>query len=347
MRKKHSLAYSILQAKLKGIAYKLNYAVTYQCNTRCTLCNIWKKYVHSPQKIEEEMTLEDIEHIFSQFDLSWLSLTGGEPFLRPDLHEIAVIAESHNPHLNLLTLPTNGSSPHTIVNKIDRILEETTISNIFCTVSLDGPEELHDQLRGVKGMWKQAKKSYELLKELENERFSVFIEFTLSRYNAGQLLDALRSFHIKEFSRVVVTAAHASHFYGTHPRPLHTETSLDQIDEFMSLFRRGKIESIITRVYVRLLKKYLTNTLHGLPCVSGRSSFFLDPYGILYPCITMNTPFGNITESSFNQVLQSERSISIIHKIKEGTCPGCWTPCEAYQTILERLPAALKASMWP
>ncbi|MBU7032479.1 MAG: radical SAM protein [Theionarchaea archaeon] len=347
MRKKHSLAYGIARAKLQGIPYKLNYAVTYRCNARCEICSIWKKYQLSPQTQGEEMTLEDIDLIFRDFDLSWLSLTGGEPFLRDDLVAITTSAERHNNHLALLTLPTNGLLPLRVAQTIEQILEETTIPNIFCSVSLDGDQSLHDKLRGVEGTFEKAKTCYELLKNIEeeNDRFCVFIEFTLSQFNAGVLLDALKSFGVTDFSRVIVTAAHSSHFYGTSFRCLHTTTSPDQIDVFLSCCRHAGIENLIPHIYTRLLKKYLTGNLSSLRCVSGRSSFFLDPYGILYPCITMDTPFGNLKESPLSTLLQTQRSKSIVKKIREGKCPGCWTPCEAYQAILEGFPRALKLSM--
>jgi MoaA/NifB/PqqE/SkfB family radical SAM enzyme len=345
MRKKHSLAYSIARAKLQGIPYKLNYAVTYQCNARCKICNIWKKYQLSPQTLKEEMTLEDIDLIFRDFDLSWLSLTGGEPFLRDDLADITGLAEKHNKHLTLLTLPTNGLLPSKVAQTIDKILEETTIPNVFCSISLDGDEPLHDQLRGVRGIWDKARTCYELLNTIEDDRFCVFIEFTLSQFNAGRLLDALDSFGVTDFSRVIVTAAHSSHFYGTSSEHLHTATSFDQIDAFLSGYGYGGIENIIPHIYTRLLKKYLNRDLSSLRCVSGRSSFFLDPYGVLYPCITMNTPFGNLKESPLPHVLQTQNSKSIIQTIRRGKCPGCWTPCEAYQTILEGFPRALKTAM--
>jgi molybdenum cofactor biosynthesis enzyme MoaA len=140
MRKMHSLAYNVLKAKLKGRPYKLNYAVTYRCNARCKICNTWKKYVDSPENQKEELKLDEIDSIFRNFDLTWISLTGGEPFLRNDLPDIAAIIYTHNPHIHLLTIPTNGSLPDTIFGSVERILEETEIPNMVVSVSLDGDE---------------------------------------------------------------------------------------------------------------------------------------------------------------------------------------------------------------
>jgi MoaA/NifB/PqqE/SkfB family radical SAM enzyme len=340
MKKMHSLARSIAKAKLERRPYKITYAVTYKCNARCKICSIWKKYLTLPEKQEEELTLAEISSIFEDFDLSWISLTGGEPFLREDLLEIVRIAEKRNPHLALLSIPTNGSLPDIALKTVVRILEETEIPNIYVTVSLDGDEQLHDQLRGVKGSWKKARKTYGLLNSLEDDRFKVLIEFTVSKYNAGQLKNAVDSFDT-DYSQVVLTAAHSSHFYCTHHQHLHEPSSVSQVNEFIELNNHLTPEGIISSVYTRLLGKYLRNVPISLQCVSGRSSFFLDPYGVLYPCISFHKSFGNLKESSLHHLLQGERAAAIVRQIKRGECSGCWTPCEAYQTILETFPKAL------
>jgi MoaA/NifB/PqqE/SkfB family radical SAM enzyme len=340
MRKMHSLAYNVLKAKLKGRPYKLNYAVTYRCNARCKICNTWKKYVDSPENQKEELKLDEIDSIFRNFDLTWISLTGGEPFLRNDLPDIAAIIYTHNPHIHLLTIPTNGSLPDTIFGSVERILEETEIPNMVVSVSLDGDEGLHDRLRGVKGLWEKAKTTFELLDSLKNPRFKVMIEFTVSRYNVGHLKEAVTSFGVTDYSRVVLTAAHSSYFYGTDNKELHTESSAAQVKELLSLLKGYSPESMLSVVFTRLLGKYLCHEPFSLHCVSGRSSFFLDPYGVLYPCISMDEPFGSLKGYSLDQVLQGERARSILHMIDKGECSGCWTPCEAYQTIMENFPKA-------
>ncbi len=345
MYKMISLAHSIAHAKVQGNPYKVTYAVTYQCNARCRICGIWKKYLTAPEKLKEELTMSEIDSIFADFDLSWVSLTGGEPFLR-DLFSIASTIQKHNPHLQLLTIPTNGSLPDVTFKTVERIVEETRIPNLFVSISLDGDENLHNHLKGVEGLWKKARKTYQLLNSVESDRFEVFLEFTVSKYNAGHLQPALDSFGVTDYSQVILTAAHSSHFYGFDLTDLHRASSAAQVKEFLSLCNYPTLEKIIPHVYTKLLEKYLMKTPISLPCVSGRSSFFLDPYGVLYPCISMDAPFGSLRESRLHQLLKEEKAHSIIQQIKKGKCPGCWTPCEAYQTILENLPKAVGTALF-
>jgi MoaA/NifB/PqqE/SkfB family radical SAM enzyme len=343
MKNLHSLVYSVAKARCRHKPYKLTYAVTYQCNARCKICNIWREYIQFPQKKAEELTLQEIDAIFSHLDLSWISLTGGEPFLRDDFLDTVSTIEGCSPHLNLLTIPTNGSLPETVCTTAESILEETHIPNVVITVSVDGDELLHDTLRGVPGLWKKARTTYQQLLGIENDRFSVLLEFTVSKHNAGHLDGAVRSFGA-DYSQVVITAAHSSYFYHTEPHDLHQQSSASQVSQFNALCQKHDPQSILSFLYTRILEKYLRGTPIPLHCVSGRSSFFLDPYGVLYPCITMNAPFGSLREDTLQDLLEGERASSIIRRIREGKCPGCWTPCEAYQTIVENLPQAVIAA---
>ncbi len=55
------------------------------CNSKCTMCNIWKN------KQEKEVTYEDLKQIFTDSfysEVTGVGITGGEPTLREDLVEL-------------------------------------------------------------------------------------------------------------------------------------------------------------------------------------------------------------------------------------------------------------------
>ena len=61
--------------------------VTAVCNARCGFCFYWEEIESAKAKLE--LTLEDYEKIsFNLNHLYYLSIGGGEPFMRPDLPEI-------------------------------------------------------------------------------------------------------------------------------------------------------------------------------------------------------------------------------------------------------------------
>ncbi|HDI02547.1 MAG TPA: radical SAM protein, partial [Candidatus Aenigmarchaeota archaeon] len=156
--------------------YKLTFAITYKCNSRCVTCGIWKK------KERNELTTEEIKRIFEHISPAWVNLTGGEPFLRTDLREIASFAGK----AYMLNLTTNGILVDRIL-KVSEKISKLGFPKFVVVVSLDGPEKIHDKIRGVKGNWKKAVETFLGLKELERKRrnFKTFFGYTISKYNVG------------------------------------------------------------------------------------------------------------------------------------------------------------------
>jgi radical SAM protein with 4Fe4S-binding SPASM domain len=69
------------------------------------------------------------------------------------------------------------------------------------------------------------------------------------------------------------------------------------------------------------------------------SSIFIDPFWTVYPCSMFDEPIGNLRENGFDlgEIWNSKKSLEVLREIEEERCPHCWTPCEAYQTVLGNL----------
>ena len=77
---------------------------TSRCNLSCSHCF----YHDSLNKRFNELTLEEIDSFTKTMDpLLTLALTGGEPYLRHDLDQIARIFY-HNTRVPILNIPSNG-----------------------------------------------------------------------------------------------------------------------------------------------------------------------------------------------------------------------------------------------
>ena len=321
--------------------FKVNFAITYRCNYRCKMCNIWKK----PAK--EELNLQEIERVFSNAKyLQWVSLTGGEPFLREDIDKIA---ELINRRCNLFTLniPTNGSMPQTVRKKARRICE-LGIEKTGITVSLDGPKEIHNEIRGMPLAWKHAIETFAMLKELEKEfsNFRVFFEFTLSPFNIGYFQKTVEEAK-KEVgvsaSDFHVTFFHTSgHYYENLSMQKQYKGFKSKIyDEMKKIQKiRGKnfsTEKLLSDIYMGLINRELTCPLD---CCALSCSCFIDPYGNVYPCIVLDELLGNLRENGYNlgRIVESKRTLVLKEKIKR--CKLCWTPCEANQAILTNITKA-------
>ncbi len=323
--------------------FKVNFAITYRCNYRCKTCNIWKK----PKK--EELSLQEIRKIFSKASyLQWISLTGGEPFLREDIDKIAsVIKEFCNPFI--LNIPTNGSIPNRIYKKVRRICE-LGIRKTCITISLDGPKNLHNEIRGTSDAWKKCIKTFSLLKELESEfrNFKVFFEFTLSPFNLGmfeETVEEAKSELDVSANDFYITFFHVSEHYYSNPemRKLYGNFRKNLYRELSNIRKARKhalsAEKFLGDLYLSLADK---NPYSSIKCCALSCSCFIDPYGTVYPCIVLNHSVGNLRNNSYNltEIVLSKNSDSVRKKVEK--CKLCWTPCEANQTILANI---FKASM--
>jgi len=312
--------------------YKLTFAITYSCNSRCKTCNIWKR------KPENEMKTWEIRSMFEKINPSWVNLTGGEPFLRKDIYDIAKFASKS---AYLLNLTTNGL----LVNKILKDVKEISkigIPRFIVVVSLDGPEEIHDKIRGIKGNWGKALKVFGALKNLSESKknFHTYFGYTISQYNLGLIEKTVES--VKEKIDVSINDFHfniyhvSSLYYGNNGEKVLEKKFLKDVEYVLKEKKNLGIIPFIESKYLKLIKKYFTTGMSPVPCRALTSSCFIDPQGNVYPCTHWGMKLGNLRESNYDlkKLWNSKKANEARKLIKKNKCPGCWTPCEAYQTIL-------------
>src|SRR5688572_427065 len=117
--------------------------LTRRCNLRCEMCRTWER-ARGP-----ELSAPEIGSLVAELPrLTWLDLTGGEPFVRRDIDAVLEAVVANARALTVLHLQTNGW--HT------RRIEATTRwlaprIQLIVTVSIDGPPDVHDRIRGREG----------------------------------------------------------------------------------------------------------------------------------------------------------------------------------------------------
>ena len=93
-----------------------------------------------------------------------------------------------------------------------------------------------------------------------------------------------------------------------------------------------------------LLRRFYRTGRSPLPCKALASSVFIDPHWMAYPCTMWGEPLGSLREVDFDlaKIWDAAETKEKRRRVTEEKCPHCWTPCEAYQTILGNLPRALR-----
>lgn len=321
--------------KRLGHPYKVNFACTYRCNLRCRTCNIWRR------KPGNELNLGEIEKVFSNINSRWISITGGEPFIRDDLSGVVqAIREKTNPYV--LNITTNGYLTRGIVSTMQEILE-LGIPRILCCVSIDGPERVHDRIRGKNGSWKKAVETFGQLKSLSSRNFRVFIGYTVSGLNES-LFSRTREEIGEHVSGISEGDFHfniyhtSGHYYSNPGQNLFIKSVPEYLENSISGNGLSPL-GFLTGRYVRHAGEYLRGHMTGTRCASLSASCFIDPCGDVYPCIHFSRKIGSLREEGYdiNRIWHGNDAVSARGEIVNKGCPGCWTPCEAYQTIMANI----------
>jgi len=171
----------------------LTYSVTAACQSKCKTCNIGLKYQQDPKRKEKDLKLDQIEKVFKSLGrIYFFNISGGEPFLRKDLAEIIRLACKHLKP-KIIHIPTNAIASERIRDLTVQSLEiiNHCDSKVPFTVkpSIDGVLEIHDEIRGVKGNFKQLEKTISYLKEVEKQypNFHLELGTVISNFNIDHL----------------------------------------------------------------------------------------------------------------------------------------------------------------
>ena len=334
------LATRLLAANLSNarLPVKLNVALTYRCQYRCTTCNIWQL------KPKGELTTDEVLRFVARNRfLSWVDLTGGEIFLREDIAEIfAAIARDWD-RLAYLHFPTNGFLTDRIVRVVE-VAARSTRAALVVTVSVDGDEALNDEVRGIKGGYRRQLETLTSLRRIPNVRAVVGV--TLSRRNVGRLEQTIQAclrdcpgLTLDDFSLNVMQLS--DHYYGNadlaEARPERAAV-LAAITAFRRLAGSPGLspELRVRDAFLANLERFVATGRNPMRCHALRSSCFIDPWGTVFPCITYSRPLGSLREHDMDlrPIWESEQARAVQAEIWRDQCPQCWTACEASQSIL-------------
>ncbi len=215
------------------------------------------------------------------------------------------------------------------------------------SVSLDGPRETHDRLRGDPGAFDAAVETFRRLRELGVE---TYFGMTLSDYTVTlveetrqALADAFPGF---QWTDLHVNLLQLSPHYFQNPmlgRKLGREAAAVAVAELVR--RRGLPRHpthLLEWLYQRNVAAHVRTGRSPVPCASASVNAFIDPEGLVYPCHIWDRPLARLPEHDLD--LRAVWRLPVVAEVRREIaaerCPGCWTPCEAYPTVLAHLGSA-------
>ena len=338
-----NLASSILRNRIGAVPRPswCTYLVCYRCNARCQMCDSWRL------KPGSELTADQVDEVFAKVGrLDVIRLTGGEPFLRDDMSQVAKAVETRS-RPSVLHITTNGSFPE----KIDEFVRNfSSPAKLRFLVSFDGGPAEHDANRGAQVTFQTACESVDRLVALrESHGIQVSVNHTvISRTSLRSHVELRARFAPQRVDVQSVLAYEDSSMYGLKRQgkkstdlivaagyPLHPDLDLAESIDFAERqlaevdlirdrwVRRGK------RYYLRGLLARLKNAQDARPrpkCVALRSHLRILPDGAVTVCQFNSERLGNLLTQSFDDLWNSQPTRDA--RAWVDACPGCWAECE-------------------
>lgn len=327
--------------------------VTGRCNMRCRHCFHW-------QGVERALpgpTLEELERLATSAarlgPLLWVSLGGGEPFLRDDLPGIA--GAFGRSGLRHLAIPTNGLVGE-MEARIRGALAAAPETFLSVAISIDGEPAVHDAIRQVPGGHARALEAFRRLRSMADAepRLGAGLIMTVTRENqdhlAGhieELVDELRPDNVTlnlartdamDTSLLEVDVERYREVVATKER-LQRDGRLPYFDFPMARLAAARDRRMYQHV-ARLSEARSAGRDLGrrhLPCTAGSLSAVIFEDGELRACEVRGDTMGNLAEVDWDlgRLWGSEEARSLRAAIRDERCACTWECAQADNILFQ------------
>lgn len=325
---------SFLKLFIKGLLppEEITFFVTKRCNLNCNHCFVRNKDIVK----DEELTAKEIDYLSKKIGkVNYVTITGGEPFLRKDIVDIVKILNK-NLRPSLITILTNGYMTDTVVDKVNEILENSQGQNILVKVSLDGPAEIHDKMRGKSGCFDCACATFVKLRSLRKiyRNLSLGIITTYTSQNR----DYLEGLYEEVISDLVPDQ------YGLILERSNQANELNEkinIDDYIGVLKRVNMKALSSakgwfkkfRLAYKMkmadvLKEIYRTRRYPIKCFAATLNAVISPNGDVFGCEQLKTKLGNLRERNYdwNKIWHSPQATKTRDLIKKRIC-FCTNEC--------------------
>ncbi|KGF71934.1 hypothetical protein DO97_14380 [Neosynechococcus sphagnicola sy1] len=306
-----NIACSILHFWRPGRISKLFYFVTSKCNARCSFCFNLENVVNWQERKPSELTLDEVTQIAQKLGrLPYLTLSGGEPFIREDLPQLVHAFWQHS-HTQWVTIPSNAALTERVLRSTVAILNQCPGIFLTVQVSIDSMYEDHDHSRKIKDGFAKMTETLKALSKIrhkyQNLRIQIatcYAEFNLHRIE--EIIDyCQRNFKYDQQMFYLIREVHA----------LITTDNKKHIWPWIDLLQRNEQQewqqhrqSIWSRA-VRTLQGLVYNDIIRIitreefirPCYATQKFVTLYDDGSISPCeVLEKTNLGNIKDFNYD-----------------------------------------------
>ena len=288
-----------------GIPLGVQLDLTYRCNERCVHCYL-------DHDDHGEMTLGEIKSLLDQMadaGVFFLTISGGEIFLRPDLFDILEHARSLLFSVKIKTNALLIREPQALR------LAGLGIASVQISIYSHRPE-VHDAITLVPG---SLERSLVAARFLQRAGVKVTFANVLMRQNAT------------DYRHVRALAEQMGAGFSVDPTitPMmdgdRSILSLNIDDEALrDVMRDPAMVGDVTEFCATPDGPFEEEDAFArVPCSAGHTSCYVSPYGDLYPCVQFPLPSGNVRQAKFLDIWHESPQLAEVRSITLGDLPGC------------------------
>lgn len=293
-------------------------AITYNCNARCRMCDIWK--------IENNNLLEPEYYARLPKSLRNINISGGEPFLNKDIVKIIEVIHKVCPKARIV-ISSNGYATELILKHFKEI--QKIFPHIAIRISIDGLNTFHNYMRGRDDFFERSIETVKKLKELNAGDLG--ISYTASDDNLDQMLDI---YNLANELGIVYTfcgIAHSSdieNYFTDEDKPI---SKLPQLVEGLNHMinnelQKWQLNSLARACYLSGVYTHAKYGKRKIFCGALDVLFYMDPHGEVLSCNALGKKLFNIKDKPFEEAWLSNEANTIRQIVKN--CPRpCWMLC--------------------
>jgi MoaA/NifB/PqqE/SkfB family radical SAM enzyme len=292
------------------------FSITNQCNLECKGCYAQSFHPSS----DEELSTEKLEAIIEEakdLGVSFFIITGGEPFLRPEILEIT----KNFPEVVFLVFANGTLIDDGMIRRFRRQ------KNVVPLISLEGNAEHTDSRRG-EGTYRSV---HQIMGKMQRNHVFFGTSLTLTRLNYSTLTDDAYIHHfVQKGCRFFLFLDYTPAQEKTEDWVL-TDTQRERVPSLIKNFRR-KFPALFIGV------PWDEFDVGG--CLSsGRGFIHINARGDVEPCPFAPFSDTNLNELSLKEALRSEflKKLRELPELSRYTGSGCalWKNREKVRMILE------------
>ena len=300
--------------------------ITYNCNSKCVMCNIWKMD-HSNEMTVEEFATFMKDDIFKEVEA--VGINGGEPSLVPNLPEY--IKEVLTlPKLKSLNIISHGFSQKPLLKSLEEIYKMCKEKNIHFQVliSLDGVREIHNIVRGKTNVFEKTSSTIdEIMKNKSKYCDDLELGCTIVKQNIHNLVELDTYTKMKNYN--------IKFRLGIENKRIESDKLKDQYSVIYSPLKQSAKEFFHyqisqTKDFANKFKYYaIFSWLNSekpkriLGCMWKEEGITLDARGELYYCAVASNSLGSLRKEKGEKIFFDDKNIEYRKSIINNSCDGC------------------------